>query len=95
MSQTRAVERSQLRWFRYLVRMPSGCFPGEVFQLPGMSHWRPGTEDPGHAGRIISLDWPGNTSVTRFWIREGIYLDQINTTHLLNMLHNCSSFYVL
>ena len=26
------VERSQLRWFKYLVRMPPGRLPGEVFQ---------------------------------------------------------------
>ena len=26
------LERSQLRWFGYLVRMPTGCLPWEVFQ---------------------------------------------------------------
>ena len=26
------VERSQLNWFGYLVRMHPGCLPGEVFQ---------------------------------------------------------------
>ena len=28
------VERSHLRWFRHLVRMPLGCLPGEVFKAP-------------------------------------------------------------
>ena len=26
------LERSQLRWFGHLVRMPTGCLPWEVFQ---------------------------------------------------------------
>ncbi len=27
------IQRSQLRWFRHLVRMPSSCLPREVFQV--------------------------------------------------------------
>ena len=45
------IERSQLRWFGHLVRMPPGRLPEEVF--------RP---CPGHAGKIISLGWLGNVS---------------------------------
>lgn len=32
-----AVKRSQLRWFRHMIRMPLGCLPLEVLQacLPG------------------------------------------------------------
>ncbi|KAF7641884.1 hypothetical protein LDENG_00269530 [Lucifuga dentata] len=26
------IERSQLRWYRHLVRTSPGCLPGEVFQ---------------------------------------------------------------
>ena len=31
------TERSQLRWFRHLIRMPPGCLP--VGGLPGMAYW--------------------------------------------------------
>ncbi len=35
------VERSQLRWFRHLIRMPPGCLPVEVFRVrpPGRDIW--------------------------------------------------------
>ena len=49
---------SQLRGLGHVVRMPPGRLPGEVFRA---SH--PGGDpraDPGHAGEIISLGWPGN-----------------------------------
>ncbi len=44
------VEKSQLRWFRYLVRMPPGRLPVEEFQLGG----GPRTE-PGPGREIVSL----------------------------------------
>ena len=47
------IERSQLRWFRHLVRIPPGRLPLEVFQLGG---------DPENAGGIIYPFWPGNAS---------------------------------
>ncbi|XP_071059967.1 anamorsin isoform X1 [Pseudochaenichthys georgianus] len=34
------VERSQLRWFGHLVRMPPGCLPREVFQARPRTRWR-------------------------------------------------------
>ena len=53
------IERSQLRWFIWLGCPPDAslerCF-GHV-QL-GEDHG----EDPGPAGEIISLGWPGNAS---------------------------------
>ena len=34
------VERSQLKWFGHLVRMPLGCLPREVFQAhPARRAW--------------------------------------------------------
>uniref|UniRef100_A0A3Q1CIM7 Rap guanine nucleotide exchange factor (GEF) 6 n=1 Tax=Amphiprion ocellaris TaxID=80972 RepID=A0A3Q1CIM7_AMPOC len=54
------VERSQLRWFGHLIRMPPGRLPLEVFQTrpPGR---RPQV-DPELAGEMICLVWPGNAS---------------------------------
>ncbi len=49
------VERSQLRWFRHLVRIPPECLPGEVF-------WACPTRRRPRA-EIISLVWPANASV--------------------------------
>ena len=31
------TERSQMRWLGHLIRMPSGCLPGEVFRAPTTS----------------------------------------------------------
>ncbi len=47
------VEKSQLRWFRHLVRMPCGHLPKEVFQARPAGR-RP-RADPGPGGEIISL----------------------------------------
>ncbi|KAJ8015855.1 hypothetical protein DPEC_G00000750 [Dallia pectoralis] len=54
------IERSQLRWFGHLVRMPPGRLPREVFQARPAGR-RP-REDPGLGGEIISPHWPGNAS---------------------------------
>ncbi len=46
-------DRSQLRWFRHLVRMPPGRLPGEVFQACPAGKG-PGA-DPGPGEEIIFL----------------------------------------
>ena len=54
------IERSQLRWFGHLIRMPPALLPLEVF-----GHVRLGGDpeaDPEPAGGIIYLIWPGNAS---------------------------------
>jgi len=53
------VERSQLRWFGHLIRIPP--FRGFLGGDPG--------EDPEPAGGIIYLVWPGNAlgSPRRHW----------------------------
>jgi len=54
------TERSQLRWFEHLIRMPFGRFPGEMFQTC-----------PGGSLRVFleplerpSLDWLENNFVS-------------------------------
>ena len=47
------VERSQLRWFWHLIRMPPGC-------LQNASWVPPAPADPELTGGIIYLIWPGN-----------------------------------
>lgn len=57
------TERSHLRWFEHLCRMPPGLILGEVFwdvQLGGDTR-----ADPGHAGEIMSLVWFWNASESR------------------------------
>ncbi len=61
------IKRSQLRWFAHLVKMPSGRFPREVFQVcPAEKRPRAG---PGPGGEITSLHWPGNLgSPSHIWL---------------------------
>ena len=54
------VERSQLRWFGHLTRMPPGRLPLEVFRARPTGR-RP-EADPEPAGGIIYLFWPGDAS---------------------------------
>ncbi len=56
------IEKSQLRWLGHLFRMPPESLPGEVFRARPTGR-RP-REDPGHAGGIMSPEWPGNASVS-------------------------------
>ena len=51
------VERSQLRWFVCLIRIPPGRLPSQVFQVHPTSRRLLG--DPDHAGGIIHLIWLG------------------------------------
>ena len=53
------IERSHLRGFGPLVRMPPGCLIGEVFQAC------PSRRKPwGRPGEILSLGWLGNVFVS-------------------------------
>ena len=51
------VERSQLRWFGHLVRMPPGRFPREVFQAC------PAGRRPRGRSRIRWRDYISNTGL--------------------------------
>ncbi|KAL3048111.1 hypothetical protein OYC64_006814 [Pagothenia borchgrevinki] len=63
------VERSQLRWFGHLVRMPPGRLPREVFQARPAGKRERGV-DLGPGGGIISLRWPGSAlgSPSQSWL---------------------------
>lgn len=51
-------ERSQLRWFWHLIRLPPGRHPLELCWAHPTG--RGPEADPGHTGEIISPNWPGN-----------------------------------
>lgn len=57
------AKRSQVRWFRQLIRMPPGCLPSEVFwaHLPGR---RPG---PHWTDYVSHLAWEHNIIPRRSW----------------------------
>ena len=52
------IERSQLRWFRRLVRMPTGLLKWCSRLVPPVGGCR---ADPGPIGEIISLGLPGES----------------------------------
>ena len=54
------LERSQLRWFGHLVRMPTGRLPLEVFQARPVGRRPRGR--PTTRWRDYSQHWPGNAS---------------------------------
>ena len=50
-------ERSQLRWFKHVIRMPPGCLPGEMFRARPTGRRPPGRPRTRWRDYVFLLAW--------------------------------------